>query len=223
MKVVVSWSGGMECSLACHKAMAQGYDVTSLVTFVLDSWPSSCHPLPVMELQSQAIGIPHLRMPVEEPYRKGYREAISQLIEERGVEGIVTGDIYVVDSFHGRWMEDVCQGLDIEVVSPLWNENPRKVLDEEVSEGFKGFFTCLKRPWFTEEWLGRILCKNSVEDLFSLVDKHGIDPCGENGEYHTMVVDGPNFQETINISGFLKREKGDRLFTRITDFSLNPP
>ncbi|MCW3977112.1 MAG: diphthine--ammonia ligase, partial [Candidatus Bathyarchaeota archaeon] len=193
MRVAVSWSGGMESCLACHKVLAQGYDVTCLVTFVLDSWPSMCHPLPLMRLQSKAIEIPHLKVKVEEPYREGYKKAISRLKDTEGIEGIVTGDIYVVDSTHGRWMESVCEGLDIAVIMPLWGQDTYQILNEEVTEGFRAIFTCLKQPWFNEKWLGRELNKSCLKDLKTLIDRYGIDPCGEKGEYHTMVIDGPIF------------------------------
>lgn len=75
----------MESCLACHKVIAQGYDVACLVTFVLNSWPSMCHPLQIMRLQSKSIGIPHLKVKVEEPYREGYRKAISRLMKTEGV------------------------------------------------------------------------------------------------------------------------------------------
>jgi len=80
MRVAVSWSGGMESCLACYKVNAQGYDGAYIVTFILDA----CHPLPVMSLQPKALGIPHLRVKVEEPYRERYREAISRLMKTEG-------------------------------------------------------------------------------------------------------------------------------------------
>ena len=220
MKVAVSWSGGVESCLACHKAITKGYDVTHLVTFVLDSWPSICHPLPLMRLQSRAIGIPHLEVKVEAPYREGYRKAIARLKETEGIEGIVTGDIYVVDSTHGRWMESVCEGSDVAVITPLWGQDTYHILNEEVSEGFRAIFTCVKQPWFNEEWLGRELNKSSLRDLKTLINKHGIDPCGEKGEYHTMAVDGPIFKEAIEISKFSKEKQDTLLFIKISEFSL---
>lgn len=223
MKVAVSWSGGMESCLACHKAMAQGYDVTRIVTFVCETWPYHplpCHPMQLMSLQSKVIGIPHIEIKVKEPYRNGYRIAISNLMKTEGIEGIVTGDIYVSDPRMGRWMEDVCKGLDIAVIMPLWGQNPYKILNEEVSEGFRAIFTCVKQPWFNEEWLGRELNKSSVGDLLALVDRCGMDPCGEKGEYHTMVIDGPIFKEAIEISKFSKEKQNTRLFIRISEFSL---
>ena len=220
MKVAVSWSGGMESCLACHKVLSQDYDVACLVTFVLDSWPSMCHPLPIMRLQSKSIGIPHIKVKVKEPYREGYRKAISRLMKMEGIEGIVTGDIFVVDNIHGRWMESVCNGLEIAVIMPLWGQDTRMILNEEVSEGFRAMFTCLKQPWFNEEWLGRELNKSTAKDLLELVDKYGIDPCGEKGEYHTMAIDGPIFKEVIEISKFSKEKQNTRLFIRISEFSL---
>ena len=210
----------MESCLACHKVIAQGHDIACLATFILNSWPSACHPLPIMRLQSKSMGIPHLKVEVKEPYREGYRKAISHLMKTEGIEGIVTGDIYVVDNIHGSWMKNVCKGLEIAVIMPLWGQDTRIILNEEVSEGFRSIFTCVKQPWFNEEWLGRELSKNSVKDLLALVDKYGIDPCGEKGEYHTMAVDGPIFREAIEISKFSKEKQNTRLFIRISEFSL---
>ena len=141
---------------------------------------------------------------------------------KRQVEGIVTGDIYVVDDLHGRWMNKVTDGLDISVIMPLWEQDTSKVLEEEVSTGFRSVFTCLGQQWFTEEWLGRELNKNSVNDLRALAKKTGMDPCGENGEYHTMTIDGPTFKETIEISELTKEKRKDRLFIKISEYSLKP-
>ena len=219
MKVAVSWSGGMESTLACHKIIEQGYDVAYLVVFVAETWPAFCHPLSIMELQAKALGIPLLKLPVQEPYEKSYNEAISKLVE-MGIEGIVTGDIYVVDDLHGRWMDKVTEGLDISVIMPLWEQDTNKVLNEEISSGFRSIFTCLGRQWFDEEWLGRELNKNSVKDLKALAKETGMDPCGENGEYHTMTIDGPIFKEKVEISKFSKEKHNNRLFIKISEYSL---
>jgi len=221
MKVAVSWSGGIESALACHKAIKEGYDVAYLVVFVADTWPSFCHPLSIMELQSKAMGIPLLKLNVKEPFEQTYREAIKKLIEN-GVKGIVTGDIYVVDDLHGRWMDRVTKGLDISVIMPLWEQDTKKVLEEEVTTGFRSVFTCLGQKWFTEEWLGRELNKTSYKELMTLSKKNGVDPCGENGEYHSMTIDGPTFKEIVEISKFTKEKHDDRLFIKIKEYSLKP-
>ena len=221
MKIAVSWSGGMESALACFKASNEGYDIKYLVVFVSETWPAFCHPIKIMELQAKSIGIPLLKLQVKEPYEQGYREAVKKLIE-KGVEGIVTGDIYVVDDLHGRWMDKVTKGLDIKVIMPLWEQNTTEVLNEEVSSGFKSIFTCLGQKWFTEEWLGKELNQDSAEDLKVLAKKKNMDPCGENGEYHTMTIDGPNFKEKITLSKYSKEKKNDRLFIKINEYSSQP-
>lgn len=215
MKVAVSWSGGLESSLACHKVIKEGHDVDCLVAFVLDQyWPAMGHPPEIMRLQSESIGIPLIMLKVEEPYKEGYNKAIASLMETRGVEGIVTGDIYVVDEIHGNWMESVTEGLDIEVIMPLWERDTFEVLEDEMSSGFRAVFTCVKEPWFNKEWIGRELNKNSVKDILALAEKYGMDPCGENGEYHTMVIDGPIFKKPIKIPDFTKEQKDTRFFMK---------
>ena len=82
-----------------------------------------------MSLQSKALEVPHLKIKVKKPYRKEYREAISRLVKTKGIEGIVTVDMYVLDDAHGRWIENVCEGLDIDVIMPLWGQTSRQVLD----------------------------------------------------------------------------------------------
>ena len=219
MKVAVSWSGGMESVLSLHRVLKEGYDVEYLVVFVAETWPSFCHPLPIMELQAKSIGIPLLKLKVQEPYEQSYKKAIAKLVE-MGIEGIVTGDIYVVDDHHGRWMDKITEGLDISVIMPLWEEDTSKVLDEEVSSGFKSVFTCLVREKFTEEWLGRELNQTSVKDLKALAKKTGMDPCGENGEYHTMTIDGPIFKERIEVSKISKEKTDTRLFIKIGEYFM---
>jgi diphthine-ammonia ligase len=218
MKVAVSWSGGLESSLACHKVIKEGYDVACLVTFVLGPyWPAMGHPPQIMRLQSESMGIPLIMLKIEEPYKEGYRKAIANLIETRGIEGIVTGDIYVVDDVHGNWMESVTEGLDIKVMMPLWERDTSEVLDDEMSSGFRAVFTCVKEPFFTEEWIGRELNKGTVKDLRASAEKNGMDPCGENGEYHTMVIDGPIFKKPIKIPEFTREKSEARFYMKVTE------
>ncbi len=221
MKVAISWSGGIESALSCYKAIKEGHDVEYLVAFVADTWPSFSHPLPIMELQAKSMGIPLLKLNVKEPFEQTYREAIKTLVD-KGIEGIVTGDIYVVDDLHGRWMDKVTEGLDISVIMPLWEQDTTKVLEEEVTTGFRSVFTSLGEEWFTEEWAGKELNKTTFNDLMKLAKEKGIDPCGENGEYHTMTIDGPTFKQQIEISKFTKGKQKGRHCITIDEYGLKP-
>jgi diphthine-ammonia ligase len=221
MKVAVSWSGGKESCLAYYKAVTGGFDVAFIVTFLWET-PLICHPLSLMSLQSKALEIPHVKAKVKEPYFKEYREAISRFIKEDDIKGIVTGDISFIDSYHGNWIDDVCKGLSVEVIKPLWGLDRYQILNELISQGFKAVFTCVRKPWFDKEWLGRELDRACVKDLKELKDKHGIDLCGEMGEYHTMIIDAPIFKGSIQISKFSKEKKDALFFMKPTEFFLQP-
>jgi len=221
MKLAVSWSGGMESNLALYKARNEGHEIAYLVVFVSKTWPSFCHPITIMEKQAKAVEIPLLKLRVQEPYEQSYHEAIKKLVD-MGIEGIVTGDIYVVDDFHGLWMDKVTKGLDIKVIMPLWEMETSKVLNEEISSGFKSVFTCLTKEFFTKDWLGKELNTASVTELKMYAKKKGFDPCGENGEYHTMVIDGPIYNQSIKISEITREETETRLFTKINKCGLKP-
>ena len=220
MRVAVLWSGGKESSLACHRVMTQGHDVAVLVTFILNDWPSLCHPLSMISLQSEALGISHVAVKVAEPYKEAYRHSIFSLIRTRGIQGIVTGDIWIED--HRRWMEDVCEGLGVQVIMPLWNESTLDILDAVISNGFRPVFTCVKEPWFDADWLGHQLDRQRIEALRSLHERYGIDVCGENGEYHTMVLDGPMFKRSIRIEESTADRKNGVLLLRPHRVSLQP-
>jgi len=218
MRVAVSWSGGKESCLAYHRAVTQGHEVDFLLTFILNDWPSLCHPISMMRLQSEALGIRHLTFKVREPYMDGYRNVIANLAREEGIQGIVTGDIWIDD--HRRWIENVCSGLSVIPIMPLWGNRAAQLLDEVVSDGFKPVFTCVKEPWFDEKWLSRRLDRECIEKLEDLHRKFGIDLCGENGEYHTMVLDGPMFREAIRIEESGEDKKNSTLFLRVHRLSL---
>ena len=220
MKVAVSWSGGKESGLACYKAMNEGYEVSLMVTFLWET-PMFHHPLRLMKLQSEAMKTPHIKVKVEKPYFEGYRRAVNYLGERYGIEGIVTGDISVTDSYHGDWMQNVCGGLNVELIRPLWNLNRYYILKELVSKGFKAMFTCVKKPWFNNYWLGRVLDYVCIQELKELEEKFGMDPCGEFGEYHTMLIDAPMFKDVIEISEFEKEQRNSIFLLKPIKFLLN--
>lgn len=223
MKVAVSWSGGKDSCLALHKAMVKGFDVAFITTFLWET-PAFWHPLEFVPLQAEALGIRHVLTKVKEPYFGEYREAISKFTTEEGIEGIVTGDIALVDNdgraFHQAWMDNVCKGLNIEVIKPLWARDRLEILNELLSEGFRIVFTCVKEPWFDEAWLGRELDKKCLKDLLRLRDKYGMDICGEKGEYHTVVIDGPIFNKAIRIVEFTREKKDSIFYMKPTKISL---
>lgn len=201
MKVACSWSGGKDSCLACWKAIAEGHDVRYLINFVSSGiGRDSFHGVKreLMCMQSESLGIPIIqRETTWEDYEQEFKEVMRE-IGDRGVEGLVTGDLDLVD--HRRWVEGMCGEFGFEPVMPLWGLGPEKILGEFVDDGFEAVVVCIKADLLDDKWLGRKIDRQFVADLKELCQNSDIDICGENGEYHSFVVDGPFFQKRIFLS-----------------------
>jgi len=210
MKVVVHWSGGKECCLAYHKAVAQDHDVAFLLTFKYMD-PYVFHSFPIMELQSKATRTPQIITEIKNPKDPvpDILNALARLKKEAGVEGFVTGDIVGKECarVHQAYYELICDELGMKLLMPVQNPSgdTYDVLKEEISAGLRPIMYCVNSAFFGEEWLGRELNEASIKDLKALADRHGIDVCSEDGVgYHTMVMDAPFFKEAIEIGKFNK-------------------
>ena len=202
--VAVSWTGGKDSSLALYEAEMSGCRINCLLTFAPGQGGFLAHPLAVMSLQAQALGLPHYVIAVEEPFERGYENAISSLMEERGIDALVTGDIGEIAGHDPNWMVDRGARCGVDVLRPLWHQDRLELLNRLLSLRFKILFSCVKRPWFTEEWLGLGLSRSLIERLCELSKSTGLDICGEQGEYHTMVLDAPRFSKSISMFSYSK-------------------
>jgi uncharacterized protein (TIGR00290 family) len=213
MRVVVHWSGGKECCLAYHKAVAQGHEVAFLLSYAYTN-PYIFHSFPVMEVQSKTLGVPLLKVRVKKAY-EDILATLTRLNKEEGIEGIVTGDIVGAGcaQIHQTYYDAMCEQLSMTLMMP--NENPSKdtydVLKEEISTGLKPIMNCINLDFFGEEWLGRELNEDSIKELKALADRQGIDVCSEDGRgFHTMVLDAPLFKERVEIGKFKKKKSKEK-------------
>jgi diphthine-ammonia ligase len=200
----VSWSGGKDSSLALYEAELSGCRINCLLTFVPSRQRFLAHPLAIMRLQAQALGIPHHVVVVEEPYERSYESVISALKDQHGIDSLVTGDVGEVAGMDPNWMGDRGSRCGIEILRPLWHHDKLELLNTLVRERFKILFSCVKRPWFSDEWLGLELSRSSIERLCELSKRTGLDICGEQGEYHTWAMGGPRFKKSITMVSYSK-------------------
>jgi diphthine-ammonia ligase len=219
LKVAVLWTGGKDSALAYLKVQ-KTHNVAMLVNFIWEK-PSISHPNLITKLQSEALKEQFLWDRLQPPYHESYRESILDLKNEYGIQAVVTGDI-TADTFHGTWIDEVCKNTGVEVIKPLWEQKRRQLMEEIVGSGLKVIFTCVKEPWFTEEWLGRTIDEKCLQDLETLHEKNDVDLCGEFGEYHTMVMDAPFFTKTIRLSTFKKQKTSDSFIMEPIGLSLKP-
>lgn len=217
MRAAVSWSGGKESCLALHKVLQSGVNVSLLVTFVSNGRCIS-HGLrsELIIAQSEAIDIPLTQKEVTwETYGKGFRETLMEL-KETGIGALVLGDISEIPAHEG-WVDHVCGEVNVKPIKPLWHMKPLKVLEDFVREGFEAIVVKARADLLDENWLGRKIDKSFIKDISQLKD---INPCGELGEYHTFVYDGPLFKRSVKIKGFKRRLLNNYWFLDITDFYL---
>lgn len=193
---VMSWSGGKDSALAYYRAVLEGHVPLALFTmFEEDGTKSRSHGLPieVMEAQAERMGLP---LVIGKASWSGYeKEFIGQLknFKAQGIDMGVYGDIDLQD--HLEWVQKVSAEADMGVSHPLWQEPRKKLLEELIDEGFRAVITVVDTKRLDESFLGREFTRELIAEL----EAAGVDACGEEGEFHTMIVDGPIFVEPVPV------------------------
>jgi len=196
-KVASSWSGGKDSCLACYRALRQGYQVKYLLNFISEEFKRvSFHGIKddLLQLQAKTIGIDLFqRETTGEDYEQRFIDSV-KILKSKGIESLVCGDIHLAGC--KEWVEKSCLKAGVVAIEPLWGSEPKHLLREFVDKGFKTIVVSCQSKLLGKEWIGRTIDNNFIDDLKKQGD---IDLCGENGEFHTFVIDGPIFKKRINI------------------------
>lgn len=195
-KFIASFSGGKDSTLALYKAIQAGEPVGLIGVLDETDHFSYSHRLSpeFLEAQARAIGCPIFTRAAS---WTTYEEKFIQLLKEakaKGAEVLVTGDVDVPD--HGSWHENVANKVGLDLCMPLWHRERREIVEEFVDSGFVAMVTTVNLSMgMRMDDLGRILTRDYIEELV----ERSIDPCGEAGEFHTTVLDGPIFSAPIQV------------------------
>lgn len=196
-RALVSWSGGKDSCFAALVAAGQGYRPAVLLNVMNEEGQRSrSHGLPAAVLQAQAAaaGLPlHLVAASWQDYEQHFTAALVQLKEQYGLTHALFGDIDLAE--HRAWEEKVCAGAGLAAVLPLWAADRKALVLQMIGAGLKTMIVSCNAA-MGEGWLGATLTPALVEELEAL----GIDPCGEAGEFHTLVTDCPLFQHPLRIA-----------------------
>ncbi|MGB9699597.1 MAG: diphthine--ammonia ligase [Thermodesulfobacteriota bacterium] len=223
MKLISSWSGGKDSCLALYKALQKGEEVCLLLNFISEEYQRCCfHGLAseLMIQQAQALDIPirQVAVPADmQEYEKKFKLTVNHLMEKEKIQGMIFGDVYLEE--HKSWVDRVCQELKIIPIQPLWNIPAEKVVAEFVAAGFRALVVSAKADLFDQDFLGRQVDYELIKEL---TDRK-ICPCGENGEFHTFVYDGPIFKKKISIKKtekILKAGFWKHWFLDIRDYAI---
>lgn len=197
-KAIISWSGGKDSALALFFCQQAGpYEIVGLLTTVNGSLGRvSMHGVrtELIEAQAEAVGIPlhTVNLPDDvsmESYTQTVRQALTEF-KKQGVTHVIYGDIFLEDLRQYRKAQLAEVGL--QGVFPLWGQDTVSLLQTFQESGFKAVLVCLNASLLPESWAGRELDATLRDELPPTVDA-----CGENGEYHSFVYDGPVFKNPV--------------------------
>lgn len=200
MTALCSFSGGKDSCLALWTAQRAGLDVRSLLVMCEENGARSrSHALPraLLARQAHSLGMDLVTHNASwSSYEATFIEAL-KAFKANGFSSAVFGDIDL--QAHRDWEEKVCAAAGIEPVLPLWQRNRLELAREVIDQGFRALVVCIDSRYLPDSFCGRDYDASFLADL-----PPNVDACGENGEFHTFVYDGPNFHTDVNfeLKGF---------------------
>ena len=185
----VSWSGGKDSCLALWRSQQSGFKVTHLLTALEETGSRvRSHGVSVQLMRAQAAA---LKLDIEflsaswKEYEYQFIEKLT-FLKSLGIQSGIFGDIDLIA--HREWEEKVCGAAGIAACLPLWNEDRLSLVNEFFHAGFKARVSCVDGRFLDDTFVGCEFDQSFIDRLPA-----GVDACGENGEFHTFVYDGPNF------------------------------
>jgi uncharacterized protein (TIGR00290 family) len=197
-KVVFCWSGGKDSALALNRILHDArFEVIALLTTCNEHFQRvSMHGvrLELLEQQARAIGLPLEKIFVSRrSSNEEYQQKMTSCLhahKTRGVTGCVFGDIFLEDL--RRWREEHLARVGMRGIFPIWKENSRGLIGEFIELNFGSVICCVNDAYLDESFVGR-----NIDAGFTGALPTDVDPCGENGEFHSFAFAGPIFQQPV--------------------------
>lgn len=203
-KAIFCWSGGKDSAYCLHRVLTEErFEVKYLLTTVNDRFKRiSMHGVreELLDRQAESLRIPLLKVRVTEGSNSEYEAKMASALlqgKAEGVDQVIFGDIFLADL--RAYREEHLARIGMRAVFPLWKMNTEMLIRDFIRLGFKTVVCCTNDGYLGEEWVGTEIDPSFVNRLPT-----GVDPCGENGEYHSFCYDGPLFPHKI---GFTAGEK----------------
>ncbi|MBL0682792.1 diphthine--ammonia ligase [Aquimarina mytili] len=207
-----SWSGGKDSCYALHMAAAQGLKPVVLLN-VLNEYGdrSRSHGIPkeILQAQAKALELPiHFFESTWSDYERLYIENLIALTQRYSLKASVFGDIDIES--HRAWEEKVSNAANLNAVLPIWQQPRKKLVLDMITYGIEAIIVSCNHT-LGPDFLGRTVDKTLIKDLEAL----GVDACGENGEYHTLVTNAPLFKKRVKVTITDKEESSNYNFARL--------
>jgi diphthine-ammonia ligase len=226
MKLACLFSGGKDSTYAIHVAKKQGHDIVCLLSIFTKSEESHLlhHPnLKWTKLQSESMNIPQLTIHSDSDDTRDELIVMEKLLqnakEKFKIDGLIHGGIK--SKFQKEKFETICTKLNLVSISPLWEIEPKKYMNELLNSNFHFMMITVSSDGLDERWLGKLISQSDIKILNNLSDKFGFNLNFEGGESETFVIDCPLFSNPIKINKFIKNWDGYRGRFEIVDAELN--
>lgn len=196
MRFITSFSGGKDSMLACHKMIEENHEMVAIMSTTNEDVGSWFHNIELNILANIALNLGVDFVPAKLPqehYTEMFEEVLIDLKQKYDISAIVFGDIDIEE--HREWCENRCQKAGLQAVFPLWQLDRRAVVDDFINLGYKAMIKKVAKDKLDASYLGKDLSNQIIEEFSNLK----IDECGENGEYHTLVYDGPLFKDRVHL------------------------
>lgn len=199
-KALISWSSGKDSAFALHEIRRSGeFDVVGALTTVTETFERvSIHGVrqEILQAQLDAAGLPPRIVPIPYPcpneiYESRMGEAVAQAVRD-GITHMIFGDLFLADI--RAYREQKLAGTGITPVFPLWERPTRLLAQAMIDSGLEAYLATVDLKHLPAEFAGRKFDAALLADL-----PDGVDPCGENGEFHTCVVAGPMFSRRLDV------------------------
>ena len=197
-KILLAWSSGKDSAMALHELQqSSGCEIVGLLTTITEGYQRvSIHGVreELLDSQGASIGLPLTKVwiPQEsslDEYERRMGAALDPFVSQ-GVSGVAFGDIFLEDLRKDR--EDKLAGASLAGFFPIWKRDTTELAQRFISAGFKAIVTCVDTEFLDASFAGRAFDEQFLADLPA-----GVDPCGENGEFHSFTCDGPIFSRPI--------------------------
>ena len=199
-KAIASWSSGKDSAFALHESLRSGeFEIVGILTTVTEAYQRvAMHGVrtELLDRQADALGLPCIKVPIPSPCPNDvYEREMSQVMDRLRAEGVtamIFGDLFLEDI--RAYREARLREAGFQGVFPLWKRDTRALAREMVASGLQARLTCIDPRKLDPSYAGRLFDQTLLHSLPS-----DVDPCGENGEFHTLVTHGPMFREPIEV------------------------
>ncbi|HYX89994.1 MAG TPA: diphthine--ammonia ligase [Myxococcaceae bacterium] len=199
-KAIASWSSGKDSAFALHESLRSGeFEIVGILTTVTEAYQRvAMHGVrtELLDRQADALGLPCIKVPIPSPCPNDvYEREMSQVMDRLRAEGVtamIFGDLFLEDI--RAYREARLREAGFQGVFPLWKRDTRALAREMVASGLQARLTCIDPRKLDPSYAGRLFDHTLLHSLPS-----DVDPCGENGEFHTLVTHGPMFREPIEV------------------------